>query len=104
MFIYILSWAERKDIPLYQSFFYSLFLWGKIVSSVIFALTMRSATSQLIFFICMGGVSLITSFAFIRTIYQRSYIYFNSAAAAPTEARPSTARRKSWGTQRKHRS
>jgi len=65
LFIYIIFWAdERKDIPLFQSMFFSVFLWGKVASAVVFALTMRNATAQSIFFCSISILSLLATVGF----------------------------------------
>ncbi len=64
-FLYIVACAESPtEVPLFQSLHYSFFLWGKVLSSAMFAATMRSSQAQLMFFVCIAGVSLAASIGF----------------------------------------
>ncbi len=68
MLMYSVAWAEPKDIPLFQGLTYSLFPWGKIISSVVFSVVMVSARAQLLFFVCITVLSLASSVAFFCTL------------------------------------
>ena len=64
MLLYIVAWSKPINIPLYQSFFYGLFLAGKVISSAIFALAMRSASAQVIFFMTITALTLFATLGF----------------------------------------
>lgn len=59
--IHCISLVDSEQIPMLQTIGYSAIQWGKILSSVIFALTMKSPNSQLAFFICIGLMSTLSS-------------------------------------------
>ena len=71
VFSYICSWSRIGDIPFLQSFFYSAPICGKIISSTSFSLSMKTPTSQYIFFICISAISFVTSCVFIFLPKQR---------------------------------
>lgn len=62
--IYSISWMEPKDIPMFQTMIYSMFQWGRILSSAVFALAMKSSFAQLAFFVAIGAISLLSSFLY----------------------------------------
>jgi len=59
--MYILPWADTNDIPMFQGIITAILLSGRIVSILIFSLSMTSARAQLIFFICIAVISMISA-------------------------------------------
>lgn len=65
MFVYVMAWSSKQDAPMFQSLLYATFLLGKVLSSLVFSLTMHSSAAQLAFFVSIACISLVASAAFI---------------------------------------
>jgi len=61
MFLYVVAFAEPAKLPLFQGILTAMFLSGKIISCLLIAITMTSGTAQLIFFIFVGALSVVSA-------------------------------------------
>jgi len=64
IFIFTVHWSSQQDMALFQGLIYSFFLIGKVLSSIVFAFTMKSKQAQLFFFIGISVCSLLATFLF----------------------------------------
>jgi len=63
---------------MFQSIFYTVFQWARILSSIIFALAMKSPLAQFIFFVFIAVISLSASFSYRRNTYIKAVSYLGA--------------------------